>query len=183
MEQTSAVAQTGGPVLAGARVKLIGAPLAILIQAEACSGAAPQSPAGDRRRPFLGLPEQHARTTRTDLAPLVRLPGHDHHDLRTLRARRPRDECLPARRDVARRGGRRRTLQRRVRDEQVGALGKCGQQWQRTTAAGSGLGSSARSTSTTPAGSTAGPAKHPAPGNTALSPARSRPHIGPDAGA
>jgi MFS family permease len=33
LEQTSAVAQTGGPVVAGALVKLIGAPLAILIDA------------------------------------------------------------------------------------------------------------------------------------------------------
>jgi hypothetical protein len=33
LEQTSAVAQTGGPVLAGALVKVIGAPLAILTDA------------------------------------------------------------------------------------------------------------------------------------------------------
>jgi hypothetical protein len=33
LEQTSAIAQTGGPVVAGALVKLIGAPLAFLIDA------------------------------------------------------------------------------------------------------------------------------------------------------
>jgi hypothetical protein len=33
LEQTSAVAQTGGPVVAGALIKLVGAPVAILVDA------------------------------------------------------------------------------------------------------------------------------------------------------
>jgi hypothetical protein len=58
LEQTSAVAQTGGPVLAGALVKVIGAPLAILTDAASylisgillASLRAPE-PAPDRSKP------------------------------------------------------------------------------------------------------------------------------------